>query len=58
MARGVGHLIAYTLTLIDLAQRQEHITAADGEADPEDARIVVFQTAVALNELDRLLAST
>jgi hypothetical protein len=51
-------LIAYTLTLIDLAQRHEHITAADGEADPEDARIVVFQTAVALYELDRLLAST
>jgi hypothetical protein len=51
-------LTTYTLTVIDLAQRQEHLGTAEGEPDPEDARIVVFQTAVALYELDRALRPT
>jgi hypothetical protein len=50
-------LLAYWGTVSDLVQRQEH--GAQKEGKPlvwEDARRVVFQTAVVMFEIDRMLA--
>lgn len=52
-------LHAYWCTLDDLVQRQEH--GAQKEGAPviwEDGRRVVFQTAVAMFEIDRSLSRT
>jgi hypothetical protein len=49
-------LLAYWGTVSDLAQRQEHGAQKEGEAlDAEDARRVVFYTALVMYELDRSL---
>ena len=51
-------LLAYWGTLMDLVQRQEH--GAQKEGEPlgwDDARRVVFQTAVVMFEIDRSLKS-
>ena len=50
-------LVAYWGTLNDLIQRQEH--AGQKEGDPvnwEDARRIVFQTAIVMYEIDRSLS--
>jgi hypothetical protein len=49
-------LLAYFGTVSDLVQRQEHGALKEGEALKwEDARRVVFQTAMVMFELDRVL---
>jgi len=51
-------LLAYWGTLIDLVQRQEHGAQKEGEPLKwDDARRVVFQTAVVMFEVDRSLSS-
>lgn len=59
LAEFLDALIAYWGTVSDLAQRQEH--GAQKEGDPllwEDARRVVFQTAILMFEVDRALSGT
>lgn len=52
-------LISYWGTLNDLIQRQEHAGQKEGSTvDWEDARRVVFHTAVVFLEIDRTLSST
>jgi hypothetical protein len=49
-------LLAYFGTVSDLIQRQEHGAQKEGEGLMwEDARRVVFQTALVMFELDRVL---
>jgi hypothetical protein len=49
--------LAHWGTLSDLVMRQEHGAQKDGEPlTPEDARRVVFQTAIAMFEISRALA--
>lgn len=52
-------LLAYWGTVSDLVQRQEHGAQREGEPlEWEDARRIVFQTAVVMFEIDRALHST
>ena len=57
LSKSVGDvLLAYFGTVWDLVQRQEHGGQKEGEAlQQEDARRVVFQTALVMFELDRAL---
>ena len=52
-------IISYWGTLADLIQRQEHSGQKEGHAiEWEDARRVVFHTAVVFLEIDRILSAT
>jgi hypothetical protein len=52
-------LIEYWGTVSDLVQRQEHAGQKEGEPVTwEDARRVVFQTAITMYEIDRAFSST
>jgi hypothetical protein len=50
-------LVAYWGTVNDLIERQEHGAKREGEQlGVEDARRVVFQLLIVMNEIDRALA--
>lgn len=52
-------LVAYWGSVSDLAERQEHGAAKDGETlDAEDARRLIFHLLIVMNEIDRSLAGS
>lgn len=54
--RSIEALVAYWCTVSDLAQRQEHNSAKDGDAlVADDSRRIVFQTMLVMREIDLAL---
>jgi hypothetical protein len=59
VAAFIDTLVAYWGTVSDLAQRQEHDAQREGETLTwEDARRLVFQSAIVMYEVDRVLSRT